>query len=456
MHLNPNTQVILLLAGHFNGSPAGDARPLTVGEWGRLAEFLRATGIEPQALLEKDALGPLRGYVDKNITIERIEALLRRGTAMALALEKWSRANIWVISRADAAYPDRLKKRLGQMSPPILYGCGNSKLLDKGGIGIVGSRDISAQDLAYTEELARKTAISGFSVVSGGAKGVDQTAMLSALEIEGSVVGVLADSLLRATTSQKYRQHLVINNLLLVSPFSPEAPFNAGNAMQRNKYIYCLSDASVVVHSGHPETSKSGRGGGTWTGAMENLKKAWVPVWVKPSKDTKSGNSAIFEAGARWLPNQLADLEMALLVLEPDVQSSTSVQDALTVLDNALDGDILEQPAGVADNEAREPVELKSSTADRLEKTAEPAETKPVYQVSNISSGFYDYFFWLVEPLLTESKTADELSGLLRVNKSQLNIWLKQAVIDKKIVKRNKPVRYLWNGDYVHQGSLLE
>lgn len=455
MHLNPNTQVILLLAGHFNASPAGDARPLTVGEWGRLAEFLRATGIAPRALLEKDALDLLSGYVDKNITIGRIEALLRRGTAMAVALEKWSRANIWVISRADAAYPDRLKKRLGQMSPPILYGCGNSQLLDKGGVGIVGSRNVSAEDLAYTEELARKTAISGFSVVSGGAKGVDQKAMLSALEIEGNVVGVLADSLLRATTSPKYRQHLVNNNLLLVSPFSPEAPFSAGNAMQRNKYIYCLSDASVVVHSGHPEKGKNGRGGGTWTGAMENLKKAWVPVWVKPSKDTKSGNAAIFEAGACWLPDQLADLEMASLVLEPEVQSSTSVQDALAVLDNALDGDTAEQSASVTDNEAREPVELKSSTADKLGKAAEPAETKTGYQGSNIPSSFYNYFLWLIKPLLTESKTADELSGLLCVNKSQLNIWLKQAVIDKKIVKRNKPVRYVWNNDGGHQGSLL-
>ena len=74
---------------------------------------------------------------------------------------------------------------------------------------------------------------------------------------------------------------------LLITPFSPEAGFNAGNAMQRNKYIYCLSDASVVVHSGNPETSKNGKGGGTWTGAMENL--TWVPLWVKPSSDTKSG-----------------------------------------------------------------------------------------------------------------------------------------------------------------------
>ena len=135
----------------------------------------------------------------------------------------------------------RSKKRLGQASPPILYGCGNAQLLESP-VSALLHRDVSEDDLAYTETFA-KTAESGFSVVSGGAKGVDQAAMLAALEIEGNVVGVLADGLLQATTSRRYRPHLAQNNLLLITPFSLEAGFNAGNAMQRNKYIYCLSDA---------------------------------------------------------------------------------------------------------------------------------------------------------------------------------------------------------------------
>lgn len=39
-------------------------------------------------------------------------------------------------------------------------------------------------------------------------------------------------------------------NLVLMSPFNPEAGFDVGNAMARNKYVYCLADAAVVVHSG--------------------------------------------------------------------------------------------------------------------------------------------------------------------------------------------------------------
>src|SRR3990172_8427415 len=100
--------------------------------------------------------------------------------------------------------------------------------------------------------------------------------MLGALEHEGTVIGVLADSLLKAATSNKYRKYLVNNNLVLISPYYPEAGFNAGNAMSRNKYIYCLTDAAIVVQSGTE--------GGTWNGAIENLKKEWVPLWVKEIK----------------------------------------------------------------------------------------------------------------------------------------------------------------------------
>lgn len=456
--MNPNTQAILLLAGHFAGSTAGDVKPLTVGEWGRLAEFLKTAGIAPQTLLEKNGAGLLQGYVDKTITVDRIEALLRRGTAMAVALEKWDRANVWVISRADSAYPDRLKKRLSQASPPILYGCGNARLLGKGGIGIVGSRDMSADDQSYTGELARKIAMSGFSVVSGGARGIDQAAMLAALEVEGNVVAVLADGLLRATTSRQYRSHLAENNLLLITPFSPEAGFNAGNAMQRNKYIYCLSDASVIVHSGHPETSKNGKGGGTWTGAVENLKKTWVPLWVKPSTDTRSGNAAIVDAGAHWLPLQLTDLEINELLQGPASSNTSTTGDMFAPANNAVDVEKTEKstpPIGTSTSEVADSTLSNYDNERVADKSEESAEPEPACFELSIPSSFYDYFLWIVKPLLADERPVDELAAALSVGKSQLNAWLKRAVSDKKIVKLEKPVRYVWNTEQTEQGSLL-
>jgi len=73
--------------------------------------------------------------------------------------------------------------------------------------------------------------------------------MLGALEHGGTSVGVLADSLLRSATSAQYRKQIMSGDLVLVTPFNPEAGFNVGNAVTRNRYIYCLADAAVVVSS---------------------------------------------------------------------------------------------------------------------------------------------------------------------------------------------------------------
>ena len=103
-------------------------------------------------------------------------------------------------------------------------------------------------------------------MVSGGAKGVDEAAMLAALEVDGTALGILANGLLPMALSSKWRPHLRKNELCLVSPHYPEAPFHVGNAMGRNKYIYCLADYGLVVRSEKGE-------GGTWAGATEAIKK---------------------------------------------------------------------------------------------------------------------------------------------------------------------------------------
>jgi predicted Rossmann fold nucleotide-binding protein DprA/Smf involved in DNA uptake len=179
----------------------------------------------------------------------RLQALLARGAALGLALEKWQRAGLWVRTRGDPEYPDRLKRRLRSESPPVLFGCGNKSLLAGGGIAVVGSRDASEDDLAFTAQFGKRAAAEGYSIVSGGARRVDQAAMMGALEHEGTAVGVLADSLLRSATSAQYRKRIMSGDLVLITPFNPEAGFNVGHAMARNRYIYCLADAAVVVSS---------------------------------------------------------------------------------------------------------------------------------------------------------------------------------------------------------------
>jgi predicted Rossmann fold nucleotide-binding protein DprA/Smf involved in DNA uptake len=302
--MNVDTQVLLLLTVHLGGAAKGDPRPLSAAEWARLAGWLQDHGIPPAALLSDDPRAMLTGWIDRTVTVARIDGLIGRGSALALALERWQRTGLWLLTTGDAEYPARLRERLRRESPPVLFGCGSRRLLNWGGVAVVGSREATDADLSFARELGAEAARQGLSIVSGGARGVDEAAMSGALTAEGTVVGVLADSLLRAATSARYRDYLIGSDLTLVSPFNPEAGFDVGNAMARNRHIYCLADAAVVVSSSREK-------GGTWNGAVENLRQNWIPLWVKPQGAEASGNDDLVRRGGRWLPP--GQLELAAL-----------------------------------------------------------------------------------------------------------------------------------------------
>lgn len=292
--LSPYTQAALLLAAQFGKTAEDSPKPLSPTEWERFSTWLRDRGVPLADLLGGGAAEILEGSPESGIHNERIHRLLDRGTAMGVAVEKWARSGVWIISDADPDYPRSLKTKLGGRSPAILFGCGDRRLLKVPCWAVVGSRRTSKEDLEFATRLGARTADSGRALISGGAKGVDQAAVQGALKAEGTAIAILADSLLKAVLSRQYRAALQRKDLLLVSPYYPEAGFSPGNAMGRNKYVYCMAELAVVVHSG---TS-----GGTWTGAKEAMRKGFCPVWVKRNEDPEAGNEALVREGGNWLP----------------------------------------------------------------------------------------------------------------------------------------------------------
>jgi predicted Rossmann fold nucleotide-binding protein DprA/Smf involved in DNA uptake len=330
MIISIHTQTILLLTAYFSKPSQGDVKPLTPSEWGRFAHWLQERKIVPEDLMTADLQQLLDAWVDKNITLERLKILINRGPALALAMDKWMRAGLWVMTRSDKYYPARLKTHLKLNSPALLFGCGNMELLNLGGIAVVGSRDASDENIEFTRKLGVLAAGQGYSVVSGGARGIDEAAMISTLESEGTSVGILANSLLQSVSTSKYRKYLMNNSLVLVSPFYPEAGFSVGATMARNKYIYCLSDAAVVVQSGLK--------GGTWSGALENLKRDWVPLWVKETNDPGCGNEQIVKRGGAWISDEIEKLSLeSLTKRDVNVPKDTAIPDLFSWQKNQAD-----------------------------------------------------------------------------------------------------------------------
>ena len=326
----------MLLTVSFGKAESAFANPLTPTEWGKFAGWLKESGHAPDDLLKSDLSNLLQGWEHPKVTVERLQALLNRGAMLGFALERWQRAGLWVVTRSDDDYPSRLKQLLGRTAPAILFGCGNKKLLNASGIAVVGGRHADDVDIRFAASIGRQVAECGKLVVSGGAAGVDQEAMLGALRAEGTAVGVLSENLLRYATSAKYRSHLTSADLVLTSPFNPEARFHVGNAMARNKYVYCLAEEAVVVSSTRDK-------GGTWNGAVENLTKGWVPLWVKRTEAPGSGNPDLVERGGRWLEN-LDDL-----VQTADGESSNAPSEELYVKVRSLVTDLCAEPKRAED-----------------------------------------------------------------------------------------------------------
>ncbi|TMQ09555.1 MAG: hypothetical protein E6J90_37720 [Deltaproteobacteria bacterium] len=311
--ISQNTQAILLLTAPLivGRSSEGGEAPLSANEYGRLAVDLHSMSRQPADLLSPGA-EEILAATKAGIEPSRLRRLLARGFQLSQAVERWHARAIWIISRADSMYPRRLKSRLREIAPPVLYGCGHASLLEAGGLAIVGSRDAEEELLRYADETARRVAGSREAVVSGGARGIDQTAMRAALSEGGNVSGVLSDSLERAALARENREFLMERRLVLISPFDPSAGFNVGHAMQRNKLVYALADAALVVSTDHNK-------GGTWTGAVEQLEKLhYVCVYVRSSGNTTEGIRALVKKGAvPWPEPRDAQALRAALQAQP-------------------------------------------------------------------------------------------------------------------------------------------
>jgi len=87
----------------------------------------------------------------------RLQRLLGRGLLLSQVIERWQARAIWVVSRADADYPRRLKARLREDAPAVMYGCGDMSLLDSGGLAVVGSRHVDDSLIDYTMAVGRSS-----------------------------------------------------------------------------------------------------------------------------------------------------------------------------------------------------------------------------------------------------------------------------------------------------------
>lgn len=407
--LSVDTQAVLLLCGRLGQVENGGARPLTTKQYSVLARWLRDKGMRPGELLETHGRARLAELESADLRKEALEPLLDRGAALGIVTARWASRGLWVLSRGDDEYPSRFKRYLGQVAPPLLFGAGDRKLLQSGGLAMVGARDASEEDIEFAKRVAAVCANQGITVISGGARGVDLESMGAAFDGGGGAVGVLPDSLARNAVSARYREGLIAGRLALVSPFDPDARWFAYTAMERNKLIYALSDAALVV-------AAAAESGGTWAGALEALESGRVAVYVKLVENVESGNHKLMVRGAREFPPEpWDDLRSLFVTLAPEPTLFNAVREV--------------------------PVEQGPAPSPAL------AEAPPAIPSHGVEAAEpdHDAYTFVLPALLAAVKqptTEQAVGQALGLVPAQAKAWLKRACDEGVVRKLGRPVRY--------------
>ena len=211
-----------------------------------------------------------------------------------------------LLTLALPEYPVRLRQRLGDQTPPLLYAWGNLDLLQKRAVGFCGARAASAKGIAVAEDCARQIASWNWGVVSGGARGVDTATHRAALTTGGTTVIVLPEGILRYRLRRELKPLVSKERVLLISEFPPFVTWSVANAMQRNRTVCGLSEALIVI--------ESGASGGTFEAGKLALRlkmPLFVADYAEPAVSA-TGNAHLLARGARPLRRN-AETEQANL-----------------------------------------------------------------------------------------------------------------------------------------------
>lgn len=256
--MTPGEKGFLLLSSTL-GNP--ERKPLSSAQLRTLSQ--RAT-LMPRPKEDRDLeMTDLLALGYDEAMARRILALLYEEDLLEYYLRRSVRAGCVPITRVSDDYPARLRQRLGEESPGVLWAKGDASILTRPCVALVGSRDIRPENRRFAREAGRQAAQQGYVLISGNARGSDRMAQDACLAAGGQVISVVADEL---------EKQPVRENVLYLSEEGFDSPFTSPRALSRNRVIHALGEKTLVAQC-------SLAAGGTWSGTVQNLRHGWSPVF---------------------------------------------------------------------------------------------------------------------------------------------------------------------------------
>ena len=232
----------------------------------QLSEFLHSVGASAEG--ESALFSSANGYYTPG---EHQMSRDKFGKALATRRLRWNRRmertlnaeahmaatwGAWLVPPADPLWPPQLND-LGPARPYGLWCRGDSRhLLDLASapsVALVGSRDPSIYGTEATTHLAAELARRGYTVISGGAMGIDIAAHRAALTQQGSDLPTIAfmagglDRLYPAQNSDVL--NMIVDRGLIMSEVSVGNTPTRWRFLERNRLIAALARHTIVVEA---------------------------------------------------------------------------------------------------------------------------------------------------------------------------------------------------------------
>ncbi|MER2046369.1 DNA-protecting protein DprA [Pantoea agglomerans] len=154
-----------------------------------------------------------------------------------------------LVTALDAAYPARLKET--NRFPPLLYIDGDPALISTPQLAVVGSRNCSHYGRYWCDWFTQHLSLSGLTITSGLARGIDGVAHQAALNVGGKTVAVLGSGLQRLYPSNHAHlaAEIVEQGGAVISEFPLTTLPHPLNFPRRNRIISGLSHGVLVVEA---------------------------------------------------------------------------------------------------------------------------------------------------------------------------------------------------------------
>ena len=256
------------------------AGALSLAQARELSRRARAAGIGEEDPFRDVTVKDVRRLGYSEYEAGHIVSLLGRERQLDGYLLAAEKADVAVITRLDARFPQRLREQLGARCPAALFCRGDLRLLQRPCISVVGSRHLASPGAQFAAQAGRLAAKEGFTLCSGDAMGADRTAQEACLRGGGSVLIFPATELVYCPVRE---------NVLYAAEGGFEFGFSAQRALSRNRFIHAMGEKTLVAQTSFGK-------GGTWNGSLDNLQHEYSPLFV--FDDGSEGARALCARGA--------------------------------------------------------------------------------------------------------------------------------------------------------------